>query len=132
MTASELKPLAESWVAFWLAEADSPEKETLSWVCDREWDLVQDEPLLAWVMILEILKLNSSGKIQEVLSAGPLEDLLAKHGPLVIELVESEAKQNKRFAQLLGGVWQSSMTKEIWERVQAAWDRRGWDGIPLG
>lgn len=131
MTTSELKPLTEGWVAYWLAGADSPEKEALSWVCDREWSLVREEPLLAWEMILEILKFNSSEKIQEVLSAGPLEDLLAKHGSLVIELVESEAKQNQKFAQLLGGVWQNSMTEEIWVRVQAVWDRRGWDGIPV-
>ena len=131
MTASELKPLAEGWVAYWLAEADSPERDSLFWVCEREWDLVREEPLLAWAMILEILKLNPSDKIQEVLSAGPLEDLLAKHGALVIELVETEAKKNQKFAQLLGGVWQNSMAEEIWARVQAVWDRRGWDGIPV-
>ncbi|MCO5979350.1 DUF6869 domain-containing protein [Ideonella oryzae] len=130
MTTSELQPLAKGWVAYWLTERDSPEREALSWVSDREWDLVQDEPLLAWAMILEILKLDSSNKIQEVLAAGPLEDILAKHGPLVIELVESEAKGNPTFAKLLGGVWKNSMTDEIWARVQAVWDRRGWDGIP--
>ena len=23
------------------------------------------------------------------------------------------------------------MTDEVWKRVQGAWDRRGWDGIPV-
>ncbi|MDO5654277.1 MAG: hypothetical protein Q4G39_09270 [Brachymonas sp.] len=127
---SELKFLAEKWVAYWHTHPDSQEREALSWVSDREWDLVNYEPLIAWAMILEILKLDSSGNIQEVLSAGPLESLLAKHGPLVIEMVENEAKQNPQFAQLLGGAWRNSMTTEVWTRVQAVWDRRGWDGNP--
>ncbi|CAN7428320.1 hypothetical protein LJR129_002740 [Acidovorax sp. LjRoot129] len=131
MNAIELRTLAECWIAYWQADKSSPDKEALSWVFDREWDLVRNEPLLAWSMILEILKLDTSNKIQEVLSAGPLEDLLDKHGYLVIELVEAEAKKNPKFAQLLGGVWESSMAEEIWARVQAAWDRRGWDGVPV-
>ena len=28
------------------------------------------------------------------------------------------------------GVWQNTMPDEIWARIQAVWDRRGWDGIP--
>jgi hypothetical protein len=130
MTTSELRPLAERWVAYRKADKDSPEREALFWVNERVWELVADEPLLAWAMILEVLKIDSSNKIQEVLAAGPLEDLLATHGPLIIESVEREAKDNAKFAQLLGGVWQYTMTEDIWARVQAVWDRRGWDGIP--
>lgn len=130
MNPSDLKSLAEAWVAFWLAEAGSAEREALFWVCDHEWDLVRSEPLVAWAMILEIFKINSSNKIQEVLAAGPLEDLLAEHGTRVIDLVEFEAKKSRAFAKLLGGVWQNSMNDEIWKRIQAVWDLRGWDGVP--
>jgi len=66
----------------------------------------------------------------ENLSAGPLEDLLAMHGPAIIDRVEAEAARDPTFAKLLGGVWQNRMTDEVWARVQAARDRRGWDGNP--
>lgn len=26
--------------------------------------------------------------------------------------------------------WQYAMSEAIWSRVQAVWDRRGWDGVP--
>jgi hypothetical protein len=130
MTDSELISFAEGWIAFWNAQDGSKEREALSWVWDKEYDLMQKEPEQIWQLILEVLRLNSSDNIQEVLSAGPLEDLLAKYGELFIGKVETEAKSNPLFAQLLGGVWQNSMSDDIWLRVQAAQDRRGWDGIP--
>jgi hypothetical protein len=130
MTEVELNDLAENWIAFWKATEDSQERTNLYWVMDREYDLMQDEPEQVWQLILAVLKRSDSNEIQEVLSAGPLEDLLAKHGDAIIESVEAEAKLNPMFAKLLGGVWKSSMTDEIWNRVQDVWDRRGWDGIP--
>ena len=130
LTDSELISLAEGWIAFWSAKDGSPEREALYWVSDKEYDLLQSEPEQIWRLILEVLRLNNSNNIQEVLSAGPLEDLLAKYGESFIGRVESEAKSNPLFAQLLGGVWKNSMSNDIWLRVQAAQDRRGWDGIP--
>ncbi len=65
---------------------------------------------------------------REVLSAGAVENLLGYHGEQFIERVEAEARTNPKFASLLGGVWQSSMSDELYSRVQAVWDRRGWDG----
>jgi hypothetical protein len=97
---------------------------------DREYDLTLEDPEQLWNLILEVLRRDSAVHIQEVLSAGPLENLLATHGASVIGKVESEARSNPLFARLLGGVWKNKMTDEIWARVQAVWDRRGWDGIP--
>ena len=94
------------------------------------FDMILDHPERSWPVILEILARDQGVAIIEVLSAGPLEDLLAKHGPAFIDRVEAEARRNPVFAKLLGGVWKSQMTDEIWARVQAVWDRRGWDGIP--
>lgn len=130
MTNAEINKLADGWIAYWNAPEDSQERESLQWVWDSEYELMQGNPDLIWQLILEILRRDSSSKIQEVLAAGTLEDLLAKHGNNVIERVEAEAKSNPTFAKLLGGVWKNMMTDDVWSRVQAAWDRRGWDGIP--
>jgi hypothetical protein len=56
-----------------------------------------------------------------------LEDLLAIHGDKFIDRIEAEAQVDPSSAKLLVGVWKRQMSDEFWGRVQAAWDRRGWD-----
>jgi len=130
MNRVQLTSLAENWIAYWKAEQNSPEREALSDISDIEWTMVRKSPSEAWQLILRILQLDKSIEIQEVLSAGPLEDFLSYHGDDMIELVEAEARSNPAFASLLGGVWKNAMSEEVWARVQAVWDRRGWDGLP--
>ena len=132
MTETELTNFAESWIAFMKVPENSEEYKSLFWVVEREYDLMNEEPNEIWLLILKILSLNNSNEIQEILSAGLLEDLLAKHGTTMIDRVEKEAKSNPLFANLLGGVWQNSMTDEVWARVQVVWNRSGWDGIVYG
>ena len=84
----------------------------------------------AWQFILATLARDSSDKILGMLAAGPLEDLLARHGRTVIARVETEARRQPLFAKLLGAVWQNAMPDDIWARVQAIWARRGRAGIP--
>jgi hypothetical protein len=84
------------------------------------YDAVHDSPEVAWPAILQILDRALTEDQLSVLAAGPLEDLLAMHGPEFIDRIEHEAEQNPRFNHLLGGVWQNEMSPEIWERVQKA------------
>jgi len=72
---------------------------------------------------------DQSPRIQEVLSAGPLEDLLGRYSPEFIDRVEEQARMDPSFAHLLGGVWKDTMSDDIWLRVQAVWKRTGWDGV---
>ena len=122
--------MVERWISCQLADRNSPEYDELFDSFMYASDLIHDQPDDAWQFILEVLRRNNSAPILEVLSAGPLEDLLARHGNTVIDRVESEARVNPNFALLLGGVWRNRMSEEIWNRVQAVWDRRGWDGTP--
>jgi hypothetical protein len=75
-------------------------------------------------------KEDQSNVIAENLSAGPLEELLTKHGGTVIDRVEVMAKEDPTFAFLLGGVWRNEIAEAVWSRVLAVRDRHGWDGIP--
>jgi hypothetical protein len=84
------------------------------------FDATHDSPEVAWPAILQVLERELTEDQLSVLAAGPLEDLLAVHGPQFIERVESEAARSSRFNHLLGGVWQNQMPQEIWERVQKA------------
>lgn len=127
MKHTDLGLLADNWIAYW--HGDSAKRVELSEVTDL-YDLTFEEPEKLWLLILEIHHRDQSITIQQVLSAGPVEDLLAKHGDTFIERVEAEARRDPQFAKLLGGVWKNSMSDAIWNRLQAVWDRRGWDGIP--
>jgi Family of unknown function (DUF6869) len=122
--------VVRDWVALAHEEEGSAEYDRHFAAYDVVSDMVHERPDDAWNFILEALKLDASVAVVEVLSAGPLEDLLGYHGDRVIAHVEREARNNPAFAKLLGGVWRGQMTPEIWARVQSVWDRRGWDGIP--
>jgi hypothetical protein len=130
MTLDEISHTAEAWLSYWNAPIGSPTREMLYWVSDRIRDLLDREPDELWQFILLVHRKDQSPAIHQVLSAGPLEDLLSTHGRVFIERIEREAIADHSFAQLLGGVWRNRMSEDVWARVQAVWDRRGWDGIP--
>ena len=123
-----INEVAEAWIEMWSYEVNDPERNKFNWVYDFEYEATHEQPETGLKLILLILEKNHSSHILEVLSAGPLEDLLAYHGEQIIESIETEAKKNKLFAGLLGGVWQNTMPDHIWERVKKVWDRSDWDG----
>jgi hypothetical protein len=98
------------------------------WASKKVMDLSLDSPEELWDIILEILRRDPPTEVIEVLAAGPLEDYIAKLGEEVIGKVETQAAADPKFRSLLGGVWRNSMSDEVWRRVQACWDRSGWDG----
>jgi hypothetical protein len=129
MTHDELATLAHAWISYRHAPDGSADREKYSWATDL-YELEYPEPETLWLLILEIHRRDKSVAVQEVLSAGPIENLLAIHGEGFIERVEAAARKDPAFAKVLGGVWKNSMSDAIWDRLQAVWDRRGWDGIP--
>ena len=129
MTQDELNNLANNWIRYHYVPRESPEAEATAWATDL-YDLEYHDPEALWLLVLDIHGRDQSALVQQVLSAGPVENLLAKHGERFIDRVEAAARKDPKFAKLLGGLWKNSMTDEIWNRVQAVWDRRGWDGIP--
>jgi hypothetical protein len=129
-----MKPTPDKIAADWIAYArydpnKAPEEVYLSgWVI---YDLAVDDPTLAWEAIKLVVYSysedelfaksdNEANNIVGNTAAGPLEDLLANHGPQFIEAVELAARIDRRIMWALGGVWQNSMTDEIWARVQIA------------
>ena len=95
--------------------------ETPSEINDSSlFDLVCDEPEIAWSIILQILEHPLTEEQESLLAAGPMESLLRRHGSQFIERVEREANRCPRFNHLLGGVWQNTTHEQIWTRVQKA------------
>ncbi|HEV2577058.1 MAG TPA: hypothetical protein VGU25_07590 [Acidobacteriaceae bacterium] len=129
MNQNELASLASDWIKYWHAPKDSPDRALYADATDL-YDLEYNDPETLWLLILEIHHQDQSIAIQQVLSAGPVENLLGHHGNAFIDRVEAEARRDPQFAKLLGGVWKYTMSDAVWTRLQAVWDRRGWDGIP--
>ncbi len=135
MTAPEFRELADSYFVMWKQTLDPtyqtelpvPEEDgrLRDWILDAEFEHPED----LWRFLVAALAPDRAGEILHVLSAGELENILVYHGPAFIDRVETTARTNPRFATLLGGVWKRDMRPEIWVRVVAARDRRGWDGV---
>jgi glycerophosphoryl diester phosphodiesterase len=129
LSSDELNRLADAWIRYWYAPKGSPIRYDLSDATDL-YELQYHNPEDLWNLILLIHGRDQSNRIQEVLSAGPVEDLLVKHGDSFIDRIETQARLDPKFAKLLGGVWKNRMSGANWNRLQAVWDRRGWDGVP--
>jgi len=125
--------LLEEWLkwATWVSDPLRREEDSQNLTGFMEFDwVVDEEPEKGWKAILAALEDPRIEVHLGTLAAGPLEDLLSKHGENFIDRVEIEAKSNPKFARLLGGVWRYQMTEEVWNRVQLVWDRGAWDGNP--
>jgi hypothetical protein len=127
----EMNELAAAWINHRHLYKGDQGQIPFDWAPDLLGALMYDgHPEEVWRAILAIHRLDHSRQIQMVLSAGLIEELLSKYGDRFIARIEREAEIDSTFAQTLGGVWKSQMSDENWQRLQAVWDRRGWDGLP--
>ena len=122
--------LARAYIASQKAESRTEQWEALFWTHERTQYLTRYLPHKAWRVILLIWSMDQSIETMQKLAAGEIEDLLSRNGTEMISLVEAEVRRDPSFAKLLGGVRKNRMTDQVWSRLQAVWDRRGWDGIP--
>lgn len=112
----------------WIAEHKDYRTEkhpTLGWAFKELNRLCDEEPFAALRAIDQIIAKDHSDPIMEVLAAGPLENLLVKHGTIVVDEISKLAASNAAFRELLGGVWSAGIDPTVWEQVKnlrsAAW-----------
>ena len=117
----EAQEIAQRWIKRWSTAYGIKTPEA---VADDSWiELPVKNPELCYGAILNALKsvpADPANPVLQNIAAGPLEDLLAAHGSTLIERIEIEARRNPAFNLLLGGVWQNTMSSEVWSRIQAA------------
>lgn len=117
MKVDEVQKLASQWIEV---------RGKFSEPYEKLDELIQKAPSTAFRVIEEIHWRVSSEvpdyELMGVLAAGPLEDLLAEHGELIIEDVEALAKQDPEFRKCLVGVWKNAMGDALYGRVQKAAD----------
>jgi len=125
--------LAKAWIAYirFSVKNKKYDGEGL-WASDKLVDMERADPESLWPIILLIHSLNEEEAdlvVAGCLAAGPLENLLAYHGPQFIDRLEAHARRSPKFAFLLCGVWQSLMSDEIWARVVKARNEHGWEVV---
>ena len=120
----KLEALANAWIRFHeiaaLSGQDSKEAKAFFWAYE-EFDALCDENLSQAIdLVRRILDLTQNDFVLANLAAGPLEDILCRHGPEMISKVELLAKRDPRFRQLLRGVWRNTIDEHVWKKLQIA------------
>jgi hypothetical protein len=109
------------------ARPESKEHNELFLAYETVFNWVAGSPGVAFDFILEVLAMESNERVLGNLAAGPLEDLLGGHGEQLMPRIEAEARCNRRFSKLLGGVWKNDIDGPVWKKVLELRDLSGWD-----
>lgn len=113
----EANNLADAWIA--LQRAPKHEREALFWAYQTLDALIDRDPESAWQVIdLIWRRAQDDDRILADLAAGPVEDLLGRHGPAFIERIYLTARQEPVFRKLLGAVWRNSIAEPVWQRLK--------------
>ncbi|MBI5321612.1 DUF6869 domain-containing protein [Bradyrhizobium sp.] len=107
--------LARAWVEQY-SKSDRDRDDNFFALMDFERDLREEDPDRAIDLIVEILKIETNPVLLSMLAAGPLEDVISMK---TIDRIEREAKANRRFRDLLGGVWYFRAPDELKARLDA-------------
>ena len=86
----------------------------------REVDvLVQDDPTEAWEVTLILVNTAPSDEALAYVAAGPLEELLHRHGSVLIDRIEEESRGNERLQLALSCVWGLDRDSPVFNRWYA-------------
>ena len=107
---SEIRELAEGWLT-------KPERE---WSSDDKtiYGLLHRDPDKFLSVAFGVMQLTDDQRILGGLAAGPLEDFLGVHGEMYLDTIHALALEHRRLREVLDGVWQGSMSKRVWHRIE--------------
>jgi hypothetical protein len=113
--AMSVPELARAWVEQY-SKSERDRDDNFYAMMDYERELREENPDKAIDLIVEILKLETNPVMLSLLAAGPLEDVISME---TIDRIEREAAADKRFHDLLGGVWYYRAPDELKARLDA-------------
>lgn len=113
--AMSVAELARAWVEQY-SKSDRDRDGNFFAMMDYESELREEDPEKAIDLIVAILEIETNPVLLSLLSAGPLEDVISME---TIDRIEREARRDKRFHDLLGGVWYYRASDELKARLDA-------------
>ena len=95
-------------------------KQAGDWTEDDEQlsRILHSDPDSALAAILGMMQTTDDPKIHGAIAAGPLEDFLGIHGERYLDVFHSLALEHARLREVLDGVWQGSMPKGVWHKIE--------------
>ncbi len=108
----------QAWALRWL---DEWANRRYGEATDRLLDLINDDPNAALGTVVVLIREAPNDHLLNCVGAGPLEDLLCTHGPVVVDRVEELAAHDEKFKKCLRWVWgDSQMDNTTLQRVRRA------------
>ena len=120
--AMSVPELARAWVEQ-CSKSERDRDDNFFAMMDYESELREVDPDKAIDLIVEILKIETNPVMLSLLAAGPLEDVISME---TIDRIEREAAADKRFHDLLGGVWYYRAPDELKARLDALVGQNRW------
>ncbi len=117
---TDINKLTQSWIEF-----QRTQNSDLEWSNDDFIDLANENPEVAWKCILIVIETEPTDEILSILAEGPMEDLLAEHGPKFIDRIESISKENIVFARLIKHVWVEGISSQIQNKIRTIQSKYG-------
>ena len=117
MSLDEIESIANGWLQHMRLEP--PEDRANSWAFDTLYDLCFASPEDAWLVTQARLSRELNLHLKSLVAAGPIENLLAQHGPLFIERIEDRAMKDAEFKTILGGVWKNTRESRVLPRLRS-------------
>jgi hypothetical protein len=94
------------------------------WAFEEVSEIVRHDPETGWEVTTILLEMAATDEVLAYVAAGPVEDLLTKHGPIVIDRLESLARGDERIQLAVSGAW-IKPSDEIWPRWNAMMEEFG-------
>lgn len=109
-TSPEMREIAEAWLT----------KREGDWTDDHERlaGLIHSAPDQALATMFGIMQMTDDQSVHGSLAAGPLEDFLGVHGEAYVDTIHTLALEHRRLREVLDGVWQGAMSKQVWHRIE--------------
>lgn len=111
--------IAEAWIRAW-SGTEPPAIGAGVGESRLDWELPRENQELCLAAIIEVLDRidgTSPNRLLAVLAAGPLEDLLAENGSVVVSEIEALARRRPDFRLLLNGVWDRRIKPDVISRL---------------
>jgi hypothetical protein len=109
-SSSEIRELAEAWITKPAAHWTDEDEQLSGWI--------HQDPDRALSVMFAIMQITDDKNVLGSLGAGRLEDFLGIQGESYLDIFHSLALQHQRFREVLDGVWQGTMPKRVWHKIE--------------